>query len=65
MEYKQVGIPKVFYERFLKFQPVLGFRTFSEFIVDAVRKEISLAEIRADGILDQKVEERMNKTVVI
>jgi hypothetical protein len=62
MEYKQVGIPKIFFQRFLKFQPMLGYRSFSEFVVDAVRDKCLLAELKSEDILDKKVEERMMET---
>jgi len=64
MEYKQVGLPKVLHDRFLKIQPILGYRTFSEFVVSKIRDALVLEEVRAENILDEKVEERMNETVV-
>jgi len=64
MKYKTVGIPKVLFERFLHIQPMLGYRNFSEFVVNTIRRQLNVDELTADRLIDKKVEERMEETVI-
>ena len=60
MQYKRIGIPIKDYEVFVKIQPILGYRSFSEFVVEAVRDHLTRkrveAEVRLEKIYDKKVE---------
>jgi len=44
MEYVQVGFPKQLKDVFLKIQPILAYRSFSEFCVEAVREHLRKKE---------------------
>lgn len=40
MQYKNVGLPKVLYDKFREIQSEYGWRNFSEFVVESVRDRI-------------------------
>jgi len=53
MEYKQVAIPKPIVEEIEKIMPILGYRSFSEFVIEAVRRFLPQAQYMADRRLEQ------------
>lgn len=60
-QYRNVGLPISFLKRFRQFQPVLGYRTFSEFVVSNIRDCLSRDEDRADKILSEKVDQKLQE----
>lgn len=61
MEYKQVGIPKPIFDRFEKIRSVLSYRTFSEFVVGAVRDHLNSIEWKAEKIQDEIEKARLEE----
>jgi len=45
MEYVQVAIPKTLKRQFLEFAAFLGYRSFNEFCVEAVREKLTHARV--------------------
>jgi len=59
VEYKSVKIPIADFKVFQWIQPILGYRSFSEFVIEAVREHIHRKRIEAEMRLDKlkKLEE--------
>ena len=58
MKYKQVALPYSFFERFNKIRPYLGYRNFSEFVVDKIRDAVKSEEFSASRLRDEIEEAR-------
>ena len=48
MKYVTVGIPKVLKKQFEDFKQFLGYRSFNEFCVEAVREALTKARIEVE-----------------
>jgi len=48
MEYVTVGIPKILKKQFEDFKQFLGYRSFNEFCVEAVREALTKARIEVE-----------------
>ena len=48
LEYVTVGIPKVLKRQFEEFKQFLGYRSFNEFCVEAVREALTKARIECE-----------------
>ena len=48
VEYKSVKVPLTEYKEFLWIQPILGYRSFNEFVIEAVREHINRKRVQAE-----------------
>lgn len=64
VEWKNIPIAKPLVERIKAIIPLLGIKSVADFCDMSVRRQLILSESEYERILDKKVEERMNETVV-
>lgn len=64
MQWKSIGVAKPLVDRIKQIYPMLGYKSVADFVDHAVRDYVLLKEMEYERILDKKVEERMNETVV-
>lgn len=63
MQYHRVGLPKTLSDRFRAIQPVLGYRNFSEYVVDKIRQALRVDELTADRLIQEMVEKERKSLV--
>jgi len=49
MQYRRVGLPKSFADRFHNIMSFFGYRTFSEFVVETVRHRLHQMEVQFEA----------------